>query len=110
MPNPKPLPAGQDGMTDADLIEFATEFREGILDGAPSWMMCFAISAPLAALLELNGVRAELCEGDLGEFNHVWLRLADGRVLDPTADQFNDFGFEQMPPVYLGPPTTLHGG
>jgi hypothetical protein len=95
-------------MSDARLVKFATAFREGVLDGRPSWMMCFAISAPLAGLLEAHGVRAELCESDLGEWNHVWLRLADGRVLDPTADQFNElFGYE-MPPVYLGPPTNLH--
>ena len=31
--------------------------------------------------------------------NHIWIRLADGRVLDPTADQFGDY-----PPVYLGDP------
>jgi len=95
-------------MTDDDLLAFAAEFREGILDGRSSWMMCFAVSAPLATLLRLHGVDVELVEGDLGEFNHVWLRLSDGRVLDPTADQFNDFGFPPLPPVYLGPPTGIH--
>ena len=95
-------------MTDAELVDFATEFRAGILDGRPSWMMCFAVAAPLAGLLHLHGVEADVIEGDLGEFNHVWLRLPDGRVLDPTAGQFNEFGFEAMPPVYLGPPGEIH--
>lgn len=95
-------------MKDAKLIKIATEFRKGILDGRPSRMMCFAICAPLAGLLGACGVDVEVIEGDLGECNHVWLRLADGRVLDPTADQFNDYGFPEMPPVYLGPPTTIH--
>ena len=95
-------------MTDAELIEFASEFREGILEGRSSWMMCFAVAAPLAGLLKMHGVDAVLKEGDLGELNHFWLCLPDGRVLDPTADQFNDFGVELMPSVYLGPPTAMH--
>jgi hypothetical protein len=33
-----------------------------------------------------------------GPLNHVWLRLSDGRALDPSADQFR-LG---LPPVYLG--------
>ena len=32
--------------------------------------------------------------------NHVWLRLSDGRALNPSADRFN----AGLPPVYLGPP------
>ena len=96
------------GMSDAALIRFATEFRAGILDGDPSDMMCFAVCAPLASMLRLSGVETELVESDLGEVNHYWLRLADGRVLDPTADQFNWCNTEQLPPVYLGPPTKLH--
>ncbi len=92
-------------MTDAELIDIATEFRDGILDGRPSKMMCYMVSAPLAGFLNFYGLRADLIGGDLG---HFWIRLADGRVLDPTADQFNDEGFEVLPPVYLGPPTMLH--
>lgn len=95
-------------MSDEDLVKFAAEFREGILDGRPSRWMCSMVCMPLAGLLSINGVEAEVVVGDLGEFNHVWLRLADGRVLDPTADQFNDYGFEPMPPVYLGPPLAMH--
>lgn len=63
--------------------------------------MCFAVCAPLAGLLRLHGIEARVVEGfpsDGDFYNHVWLELPDGRVLDPTADQFAD-----MPPVYLGP-------
>jgi hypothetical protein len=100
-------------MTDEELVAFVTEFREGILDGdSPKWM-CFAVCAPLATLLGLYGVNVEIIESDLGEFNHVWMRLPDGRALDPTADQFNNYefmdcGFPEMPPVYLGPPAAMH--
>lgn len=31
-------------------------------------------------------------------WDHIWLELSDGRVLDPTADQFP----LSLPPVYLG--------
>jgi hypothetical protein len=92
-------------MTDAELIDFVTDFREGILDGSSSEGYCYMICAPLVTLLNMNGVKAEMVGGDFGEFNHFWLKLEDGRVLDPTADQFNAFGFGPMPRVYLGPPT-----
>ena len=96
-------------MTDAELIEFATEFREGILDGGPSDMMCAAVCWPLVGLLNISGVKCEAVESDLGEYIHVWIRLADGRALDPTGDQFNYlFPDLDMPPVYLGQPTALH--
>jgi hypothetical protein len=100
-------------VTDAELIEFASEFRDGILDGTPSDMMCAAVSWPLAALLRGGGVSCESVETkdvetDYGSVNHVWIRLADGRVLDPTADQFSTAA-RPYPPVYLGQPTELHG-
>lgn len=96
-------------MTDKQLLRFATQFRKGILNGGHSNMACFAVSAPLVALLSVHGVKGELIEGDLGHCNHFWIQLEDGRVLDPTADQFNAFeGFKPMPPVYLGPPAKIH--
>lgn len=96
-------------MTDVEMVEFATEFREGILDGRPSNWLCAAVSWPLAGMLRLHGIECEAVESDLGGLNHVWIRLNDGRALDPTADQFNElFGFDN-PPVYLGQPKDIHG-
>jgi hypothetical protein len=96
-------------MTDQELVQFATEFREGILGGRPSDWMCAAVSWPLASLLSLHGTPCEAVESDLGECNHVWIRLADGRALDPTADQFNKwFPEKNYPAVYLGAPIDLH--
>jgi hypothetical protein len=58
----------------------------------------------------MHGVDCDAVESDLGEMNHIWIRLADGRSLDPTADQFCQlFGINPMPPVYLGPPVAIHG-
>lgn len=94
-------------MSDAELIEFASEFRKCILDGRPSVAMCAMVCWPLAALLRCNGIECETPEIDLGDCNHIWIRLADGRALDPTADQFNT-PWRQHPPVYLGPPLEIH--
>jgi hypothetical protein len=96
-------------MDDAELIEFATDFREGILDGRPSAWTCAMVCWPLVTLLNMQGVGCEAIESDLGHLNHVWLKLPDGRALDPTADQFNDlFPHYNLPPVYLGPPLDIH--
>lgn len=94
-------------MTDEELLTFAREFREGILDGRPSALHCAMVCWPLVTLLNLNGVDCESQEStvDLGDhtMSHIWIRLADGRALDPTADQFG-----KLPPVYLGEPTEIH--
>lgn len=95
-------------MTDKQLLKFALSFRKGILGKSDSRMMCFAICAPLEAMLQMHGVAAKLVESDLGHCNHFWLRLPDGRALDPTADQFNYFPGCDFPPVYLGAPNELH--
>jgi hypothetical protein len=95
-------------MTDAELVEFVADFREGILDGRPSDMMCFMVCAPLVTLLNMYGVKCEMVSGEDDERNHYWLKLADGRVLDPTADQFNGSQHRRLPPVYLGKPTAIH--
>jgi hypothetical protein len=42
-----------------------------------------------------------------GPLSHVWLRLGDGRALDPSADQF----VLGLLPVYLGEPlAAIHAG
>jgi hypothetical protein len=96
-------------MTDKKLVRFAAEFRSGLLSGRPPDGMCAAVCFPLATLLQVTlGVNV-WCEeiifsegGPLGVSNHVFLRLGDGRVLDPTADQFG------LDPVYLGPLPALY--
>lgn len=84
-------------MTDRQLKRFAREFRCGILNGQSPDRMCFAVCAPLQTLLDIAGIETEMVEAHFSEINHVWLRLKDGRILDPTADQF---GLEA---IYLGP-------
>lgn len=97
-------------MTDKQILKAATGFRKGILGKGPSYGMCFAVSAPLEGLLNLHGVEAKLTQimRGRGKGNHCFLTLPDGRVLDPTADQFNSFTNEHLPPVYLGDPKEIH--
>jgi hypothetical protein len=85
-------------VTDRQLLRFAASFRRGILGrGKSSRAMCFAVAAPLESLLLMCGVEVRLVKGLVGDWEHYWLELGDGRILDPTADQFS------MAPVYLGP-------
>lgn len=87
---------------DAELLRMVAAFREGILNGESSAFMCHAICLPLQSLLAHGGLDVTRVQGwvDCGDYDmeHTWLRLADGRVLDPTADQFP----LSLPPVYLG--------
>lgn len=92
-------------MTDNSLIEFARGFRKGVLGGRGPSGMCAAICYPLESLLAQQGIVVTVVHGEVGEDGdgHVWLELPDGRILDPTADQFDDLapdGF--MPDIYLG--------
>lgn len=84
-------------MSERELRRVVTEFRDGILCGRPSEGMCFAVCAALQGYLDMFGLDTEMVEANFAEINHVWLRLPDGRIIDPTADQFG------LPPVYIGP-------
>lgn len=93
--------------SDKELKRFCLEFRDGILGSRSSESMCFALSGRLRSLLNsIYGVETELIEGIVKTCvyvsNHFWLQLADGRILDPTADQFNDALKKKMPKIYLG--------
>ena len=97
-------------MTDKELLEWAKEFRTGLLGSCTGDSMCFAVCAPLEGLLRCCGVDVRMVETDLSGddrcefYSHFWLKLSDGRALDPTADQFPDH-----PPIYLGALLWFHG-
>lgn len=87
--------------SDKNILKICSEFKKGILGGKPSRLMCFAVSAPLQTYLRFCGIETKLVEGEI-EFedsliNHYWLELADGRIIDATADQF-----KEMPEIYIG--------
>lgn len=89
-------------MDDDALMAYTGSYRTAVLSTLrrSSQHMCVALTEPLHAALGFLGVPASMVEADLPECQHVFLRLADGRVLDASADQFGP----AYPPVYLGPP------
>lgn len=103
-------------MNDSDLIACATGFLDGIQGDKPtSHKLCFMVCAPLDGYLSFLGVESKMVEGEITVneqvCQHLWIELPDGRILDPTADQFPLLpnaipqlqGMEKMPRVYLGP-------
>lgn len=99
-------------MTDEELIDIATDFRDGLLGpDASGDGMCAAVSWPLAGYLSaLCNQPCECVQSDHSDMatdfiEHVWIRLPDGRALDATFDQFCT---EEKVKVYLGPPTEFH--
>lgn len=94
-------------MKDKELIKITKQYVKGFLGNKESKGMCFIISSSLQSYLSLLGFKTKLIEGeietDIGTWNHFWLELSDGRILDPTSDQFNSQQIlVQMPKVHLG--------
>jgi hypothetical protein len=86
-------------MKDKTLLRITKEFTEGILGDRSPHKMCFAVCAPLQTYLSFTSkFETELVEGCVNtDWQHFWLKLPDGRILDPTASQFKG-----MPQIYLG--------
>jgi hypothetical protein len=89
-------------MTDREILKIAREMRSGLLENTKPAGMCFVVSAALGGYLSMLGLDCRLIKRDFGFTNHVWLELPDGRVLDPTADQFNKRLRNKFPKIYLG--------
>lgn len=97
-------------VSDKRIYKIVREFRSGLLGPRGSGdSMCFAVCGPLVGLLNSMGVKAELRMAwlqlyEIGRSNHFWIELEDGRVIDPTIDQFNRVLGERLPKIYFGPP------
>jgi hypothetical protein len=100
-------------MRDKELRKIAWDFRVGLIGrkGSPEGC-CFMVSAPLAGLLSaVYGMKVDLVKSDHSGLTgsdcieHYWIGLEDGRVLDPTFDQFCS---EEPVPIYIGSPTEFH--
>jgi len=92
---------------DRALLRVVTDWRRGALEGEPPHLRCMMVCAGLQGWLSFSlQLQTELVEVDFRhnkiQINHVFLRREDGTIIDPTGDQFNDWGAE-MPPVYIGP-------
>jgi hypothetical protein len=95
--------------TDKQLLKIATEFRKGMLGKDSSRGYCGMVCFALQGYLNAMGIKTTLYEGDWGEGNHIWMVLEDGRVLDPTIDQYN-YITPKYPMVHLGEPLDAHQG
>jgi hypothetical protein len=91
----------------ASLYRTVFSFRKGIIGKRSSDLMCFAVCAPLQGYLGMLGYETKLVKGEIDVsadyvIGHYWLALPDGRIIDPTADQFESPTGEKMPEVYIG--------
>ena len=91
-------------LPDTDLVSIATEFRDAIVGSTSSTRQCAIVCYPLAGYLHFLGITVYVEVTLLRRTTHVWIRLPDGRALDPTVDQFDP----SLPPVYLGPRLEMH--
>lgn len=89
-------------MTDKQLIDITKQFTKGLTGGVIK-QKCFIISSPLQSYLQFCGIETELIKGWVrfpdADYGHYWLKLKDGRILDPTAGQFDE---SELPKIYLG--------
>lgn len=76
-------------MIDAEIRKIAKGFVKGLLDGRSTVDMCYMVCSPLAAYLSFCKVDCTLTEGEVNGYHHFWITLADGKIIDPTADQFS---------------------
>ena len=90
-------------MTTRELKQVSREFRGGLIGKREGDMMCAVVCYALNGYLSFLGQSSTIEEVMLKYSNHVFLRLPDGRILDPTADQFGDY-----PAIYVGKPLWFH--
>ena len=88
--------------SDRELLRIARDLREHITLGGKPNGYCIAVCLPLSVWLTRHGRPAIDVHGGVGDWQHAWIALDDGRILDPTADQFNGGCWPKMPQVYLG--------
>ncbi len=93
-------------MSDKELLKIVTEFTKGIIGNGSSENKCFMVCSPLHTYLNMFGGNVQMVSGSLninGRIQqHNWLKLKDGRIIDPTADQFNAALKKEMPRIYFG--------
>jgi hypothetical protein len=79
-------------MTDKEIAKIARGFTKGLLGKADTTNKCFIVCNPLRAYLSYCGIKCELTEGEIHYqkcvWHHYWITLSDGKIIDPTADQF----------------------
>lgn len=100
-------------VNDRELVYFTMLFKETALDGHNSRGKCLKLTAALVPMLNVVGVPCVLTTGDvwatnvkgevIGRTFHAWVTLKDGRILDPTLEQFPEARtLEMNAGIYLG--------
>ena len=93
-------------MSDKELLKITSSFTKGVMGTREPTGMCFMVCSSLQGYLSICDLDVDLVEGEIkvgkDVYNHFWLRLPDGRILDPTASQFNVLNGVEMPKIYLG--------
>lgn len=89
-------------MSNKELLKIATGFRKGMLNKRKSKDWCVAVSLPLAGYLNFCGINCSTTDGMIGNYQHCWITLGNGTIIDATADQFKKPDKSDMPPVYIG--------
>lgn len=84
------------------LKKICLDFRKGFLERRHSNSMCFVVSTALEGYLGFIGYICHLTKGSIGDYEHYWLTLSTGEIIDATADQFKTPNGQDMPPVYIG--------
>jgi hypothetical protein len=97
-------------MDNGQIQVIAEEFRKGILGRKKPKGMCAKVSWALQGFLSWMKVKTTVHKSQVGEWNHIYLVMKDGTIIDATADQFNT-DKKKYPPVYVGKPIKkLHNG
>lgn len=92
-------------MNQKQLMLYVKQFRYGMLGRKKGSKYCYMVCWPLSGSLNFLGVKNDLIEGEVYYYGywigHFWVRLANGKIIDPTAGQFST-GKRPMPTVYIG--------
>ncbi len=89
---------------ETSLRQMVAGFSNGIIGRGKSTGMCFMVCVALQGYLEFAGYPCRLIKGEIdGEVEHYWLELPDGKIIDPTTDQFNyRFKNKRLSRPYIG--------
>ena len=92
-------------MNKKELLKMVKGFRYGLLGRKSGRKQCFVVSMPLQGFLTAIGIKTKLIEGEVCYYRHwighFWLEMEDGKIIDPTAEQFST-PKRKMPRVYIG--------
>ncbi len=96
---------------DKQLKVLCREFRKGMLARMSSKGKCAMVTWALQGFISFaTGIQTAVYESTVGRWNHLYLVMPDGRVIDCTGDQFNPKGKRKYPQVYIGEPLDIHKG